>query len=132
LQRPAKKAYKQLQADDDHPGEQIEQGAAGAGHGQDEKLDNDSIYILIFKEKEKADSNLYFINQQLSSLKERMIKEQTRLNKMIEKKDKKIQSQSVIIQKMRTLIELQTFKIKTEDFSSLVSEEISNTSQKQV
>ena len=40
------------------------------------------------------------------------------MNKMIEKKDKKIQCQYVIIQKMRTLIELQKFKIKTEDFSS--------------
>ena len=48
---------------------------------------------------------------------------------MMEKNDKKIQGQSVIIQKMRTLIELQKFKIKTEDFSSLLSEEISNTSQ---
>ena len=47
-QRPAKKADKQLNADDDHPGEQIEQGAAGAGHGQDEKLNNDSINILMF------------------------------------------------------------------------------------
>ena len=47
LQRPAKKADKQLKADDDHPGEQIEPGAAGAGLGQDEKLNNNSIYILI-------------------------------------------------------------------------------------
>ena len=47
---------------------------------------------------------------------------------MIEKKDKKIQCQSIIIQKMRTLIELQKFKIKTGDFSSLLSGEISNTS----
>ena len=46
---------------------------------------------------------------------------------MIEKKDKEIQYQSVIIQKMRTLIELQKFKIKTEDFSSLLSEEIPKT-----
>ena len=33
LQRPAKKADKQLQADDGHPGEQIVQGAAGGGQG---------------------------------------------------------------------------------------------------
>ena len=36
LQRPTKKTDKQLQADDDHPGEQIVQGAAGAGQGQEE------------------------------------------------------------------------------------------------
>ena len=66
---------------------------------------------------------MMFINQQLSSLKEKMLKEQKRLHKLLDKKDRKISCQSVIIQKMRNLIDLQKLKIKTEDFSTLITEE---------
>ena len=57
------------------------------------------------------------------------MKEQKRLNSLLEKKDKKIHGQSIIIQKMKNLIELQKLRIKTEDFSTLVSEDQQNPGQ---
>ena len=100
------------------------QGTAGAGHGKNhEQYIVLTTYIITCKEKEKADSNLMFINQQLNLLKEKMLKEQKRLHKLLDKKDRKISCQSIIIQKMRNLIDLQKLKIKTEDFSTLMTED---------
>jgi hypothetical protein len=51
-------------------------------------------------------SSLIYINQQLVMLKEKMAKEQMRLNTLIEKKDIKIKSQNDQIIKMKSLIKL--------------------------
>ena len=62
---------------------------------------------------ESSDSKLAYINHQLSLLKERMTQEQSRLNTMMEKKDRKIQSQNHLIKKMKNLIEMQKFQMTT-------------------
>ena len=61
----------------------------------------------MFQVRHTSNYNLTYINQQLAMLKEKMVKEQMRLNTLIEKKDIKIKSQNDQIIKMKSFIKCQ-------------------------
>ena len=84
----------------------------------------------MFQVRHTSNYNLAYINQQLAMLKEKMVKEQMRLNTLIAKKDIKIQTQTDQIIKMKSLINCQKSRkadipeknclsIKVEDSSML-------------
>ena len=61
--------------------------------------------------RETADSNLAFIHHQLSLLQDNMTQEQRRLSNIIQKKNKKIQSQKHLIRKMKNQIDMQKLQM---------------------
>jgi hypothetical protein len=64
----------------------------------------------VFQVRDTSNYNLTYINQQLAMLKEKMVKEQMRLNTLIVNKDLKIKSQNDQIIKMKSLIRCQKSK----------------------
>ena len=64
----------------------------------------------MFQVRQTSAYNLTCINQQLALLKEKMIKEQKRLNTLIEKKDEQIKSQNDQILNLRNMSKSQQSK----------------------
>merc|ERR1711936_160188 len=63
--------------------------------------------------REEADNALDLLYNQVAAVKESLERKQRRLSALLARKEKKIRAQNQVIHKMRTLVELQKFKMKT-------------------